>query len=398
MYVLRNYQKEAIKKGCDFFDSSSKKRPVIVLPTGAGKSIVIAHISKHVGNVIVLQPTAELLEQNYQKYQETIKGHPDLPNAAKYSASVGVKEKANVTFATIGSVYKKPEYFVEFPYAIVDECHNVPPKKKSMYTQFFSAINSRVLGLTATPFRNKKYIDPFSGERYTQVNLLNREVPKFFNEFLYIVQMKELVDMGYLCPINYIKMKWDGSFLRFNTTGAEYDETSVREALKQNQIIEKIPGILRQAFEKGQKSCLVFVNSVNEAKRLSEEVADSAYVHALAKKAERKKAIEDFKKGKIKVMFNVSVLNEGFDYPELDTIIIARPTASLTLYTQIIGRGMRNAPGKQKCSVVDLCGNLDRFGRLEDISLVKDENHGWILRTPNKILSGRPIKKIAGMT
>ena len=102
----------------------------------------------------------------------------------------------------------------------------------------------------------------------------------------------------------------------------------------------------------------------------------------------------DFKKGNLKTLFNVSVLTEGFDYPALDTVIIARPTMSLTLWVQMVGRVMRNSPGKIKGSVVDMCGNQDRFGKVEELRIEDDPKHGWVLRNDTKIISGRRLSEV----
>lgn len=404
MFTLRPYQEKAVDKAIEFFESNDLSKPMLVLPTGSGKSIIIAFITKRLkGQVLVLQPSKELLEQNYKKYHAITENNPELPVATVYSASVGVKQRGEITFATIGSIYKKAELFQDYKYILIDECHNVPPNngrgkgknaRASMYVKFLSELNSKVIGLTATPYRLKSYQDYFTQKKYSQINLLNRERPSFFNKFLYVVNLKEMYDGGYLCPVNYIEMKFDGSFLKFNSTGAEYTEESVKEAMTRNKVIDKIPGILDQAFKKEQKSCLVFVKWVSEAQRLASITPFSNYIHALTPKDERAKIIANFKKGNIKTLFNVSVLTEGFDYPELDTVIIARPTASLTLYTQMIGRGIRNAEGKEKCSVLDMCANLRKFGKIEDIRIEDDEKHGWVLRNNDKILSGKRIDEL----
>lgn len=395
MYTLRSYQEEAVTRAVDFFNSVGKHRPILELPTASGKSIIIAHIAKSLkSNVLVLQPSKELLEQNYIKYAEVTAEHPELPPATVYSASVGIKERGQVTFATIGSIYKNPELFSDVEYVIVDECHFVPLKRDSMYVSFFSEIDAKVLGLTATPYRLKTYTDPFSGKKYSKINLLNREKPSFFNKFLYNVPTSRMYEEGFLCPVNYITMNWDGSFLEFNSTGAEYSENSVKEALERNQIIQRIPGIVNQAFQKGQRSCLVFVRSVEEARHLASITPFSEYLHALTPKKDRARIIKSFKNGGIKTLYNVAVLTTGFDYPELDTIIVARPTMSLALFVQMVGRGIRIAPGKEKCSLVDMCGNLERFGRLEELRTENDEKEGWVLRNDTRILSGRRLDEL----
>lgn len=396
VYTLRKYQQDAVDRGVEFFNSTDRTRPILSLPTGSGKSIIIAYIVKALqGKVLVMQPSKELLEQNYKKYENVIKDHPDLEPASIYSASIGVKEVSRVTFAMIGSIVNKPELFQDIKYVIIDECHLVPPDKNSMYMRFLSQINAQVIGLTATPYRLKTYNDPWCmGKKFSKINLLNREKPFFFNRFIHITHTKQLYDEGFLCPVNYIEMQWDGSFLQVNSTGAEYSENSLKEAIERNEIIKKIPGILDQAFKKGRKNCLVFVRAVEEARHLASITPFSNYVHAETDKKDREQMIKAFKNGSIKTIFNVGILTTGFDFPELDTVIIARPTMSLTLYIQMIGRGIRIAEGKDKCSVLDMCGNIKRFGKIEDMRIECDEKDGWVLRNDKQVLSGRRLDEL----
>jgi len=397
MYQLRQYQSQAVEAAVSFFKSEERTKPILVLPTGAGKSLVIAFAVKQLaGNVVVLQPSKELLEQNYRKYAAVIKGHDELEPASVYSASVGIKERGRVTFATIGSIYKCPELFADTQYIIVDECHFVPPQRGSMYTQLFKALpNAKVLGLTATPYRLKTYNDPFAnGVKFSKINLLPRERPQFFNRFLFICQTKQMYDEGFLSPVNYVTTTWDGRFLKLNSTGAEYSDKSMEEVMERNEIIKRIPGILEQAFKKGRRACLVFVRTVDEARQLAAITPFSDYIHAETPKAEREKIISAYKGGGIKTLFNVSVLTTGFDFPELDTIIVARPTMSLALFVQMVGRGIRLADGKDHCTVVDMCGNLKRFGKIEELRIENDQQAGWVLRNDRHILSGRRLDEL----
>lgn len=164
--------------------------------------------------------------------------------------------------------------------------------------------------------------------------------------------------------------------------------------MSRNEIVERIPGILQQAYEKGRNASLVFVRQVHEAEHLAQITPFSEYVYALTKKKEREHVINGFKNGSIKTMFNVSVLTTGFDFPGLDNVVLARPTASLALYVQMIGRGLRPAEGKEYCTVVDMCGNLKRFGKLEELRIEDDPQHGWVLRNDKQILSGRRLDEI----
>lgn len=385
----RPYQNRATDAVLNFFESGqSKKHPIVIAPTGSGKSLIIAMVTQNLsGGVLVLQPTKETLEQNYTKFVA------NGGTASICSASMGSRDIGQVTFAMIGSVKKIPHLFDHARYIIIDECHLVPPKEGSMFTEFLNSIAAqskdvRIVGLTATAFRLKKYTDPFSGARYAQINMLMRERPHFFDSFLDITQIGDLYRDGYLCPIKYLPLAWENGSLKYNSTGAEFDDESVTKEIKRQKILEHIPGLVQQSIEKGRKHRLVFVSSVAAAEYLASTVPDSACVSSATKKKDRERILCDFRDGKIKTVFNVGVLTVGFDFPALDTIIIAQPTLSLTLYMQMIGRGIRLCDGKEDCAVVDMCGNVERFGHIEDIVYRQDENGKWMLHNGRKQLSG----------
>lgn len=391
MLALRDYQIKAVEAGLNHLrNGRTKDKATIIAPTGSGKSLIVAKMAQELENeVLVLQPSKELLEQNFAKY--TAYGG----EASLYSASVKSKEIGKVTFATIGSIKTKADLFKHVRYIIIDENHLVPPKHKSMYMSFLKELslytNFMVVGLTATPFRLKTYMSPFTGDTFSQLNLLPRERPSFFNKIIHVTQIKELVDTGYLATITYIPLVWDDTKLVVNTTGAEFDDRSVDRELERQQVHQRIPLVVKQARDKGRKFQLVFVKNVDDAEDLAMKVPDSACVSAMTKKNERERIIKDFKSGKIKTIFNVGVLTVGFDFPPLDTIIIARPTKSLALYMQMVGRGIRPSEGKKNCALVDMVGNIDRFSKIEEIRFEEVEGK-WEMRAGDKLLSGVPIE------
>lgn len=360
-------------------------RPIIVAPTGAGKSIYIADVANRLTDgILVLQPSKELLEQNYSKYIAY------GGRASIYSASAGKKEVGHVTFATIGSVVGVPELFDHVRYVIIDECHLVPPEKSSQYMKFLSRLKRvHVIGLTATPIRLKTYTDPFTDEKYSQLNVILHERPRFFNDVLYVTQIRELADRGFYTPIQYVNLPFEENLLQSNSTGADFSERSVIAAELQNKIESKLPEIIDAGLRKGRKHCLSFVRTVEQAERLAEKLPLSAVISAQTKPKERAAILEAFKSGKVKTVFNVNVLTVGFDFPELDFVTLSRPTMSLALYMQMIGRGVRPSPEKDKCVFVDLCGNIDRFGEIEDIHFGLDESgKKWQLTNKGKVLTG----------
>lgn len=390
MYTLRPYQEKAVQTAFNYFlRGSSKVNPILILPTGSGKSLVIARLTQMLkSDILVISPSKEILEQNYDKYE----GYGGT--ASIYSASKGVKEIGAITFATIGSIKTKSGDFAHVRYIIVDECHTLPPNQGSMFMGFLSQMSGiKVIGLSATPFRLKKYNDPFTGMPMSKINLLPRERPRFFNDIIHVTQISEMYEQGFLAPIKYIPLTWDNGSLKVNTTGAEYTDESIDSELKRQKVYERIPEIIKQSIEKGRKYRLVFVQNVDQAEALASKIPDSSCVSAKTPKKEREQIIQDFKSGKIKTVFNVGTLTVGFDFPALDTIIIARPTMSLALYMQMIGRGIRVHESKTHCALVDMCGNYDMFGGIEKLEYRKDHKGMWVLWNGDRILSGVKLEK-----
>lgn len=158
VYTLRDYQQQSSDAAVRFFgdSNSSKHNGIIILPTGAGKSLVIADIASRIDDpLIVLQPNREILQQNFDKLQSY-----GVWDCSVYSASFNSKEISRITFATIGSVMNHCEDFNRFRKILIDECHLVNPFG-GQYRDFIAAVKGRqVIGLTATPYRLGQTIDP----------------------------------------------------------------------------------------------------------------------------------------------------------------------------------------------------------------------------------------------
>lgn len=373
-YHLRDYQQQASDAAVAFFnDRKSKKNAIMVLPTGSGKSLVIADIASRLeGYTLVFQPSKEILEQNYRKLCSY-----DIMDCAIYSASFGRKDINRITFATIGSVKSCPEMFSHFQNIIVDECHLVNPRE-GMYKAFFKEVKCKVLGLTATPYRLSSSRD-FGSE----LKFITRTVPRVFSDVIYHVQVSTLLDLGYLAKLNYYQMNpsgWDENRLRTNSTGADYTDKSVIEEYERVDFYEYLVHIVMRLLRPKtgkRKGILVFTRFLKEAERLTMSIPGTAIVSGSTPKKDRERILNAFKAGDIQVVANVGVLTTGFDYPELDTVVMARPTMSLALWYQIVGRAIRPHPSKEAGWIVDLCGNVKRFGEVKDLRLVNTGNGKW---------------------
>lgn len=361
MYQLRDYQKASVEAAVNYFQTKSTRNGIIVLPTGAGKSLVIANIAYRLdAPVLIFQPSKEILEQNYGK----LLSYNTLIDAGVYSASFGRREVNKITFATIGSVKNRKELFSRFRYVIIDECHLVNAEE-GMYKDFIETNGCRVLGLTATPYR--LYSTRFQG---AMLRFITRTRKRIFTDVIYHVQVSELQRRGYLAPMNYYRMNVvDQSQLTLNSTGADYTERSLREYYQRIKFNDTLENIIHRLLVAGRTSILVFTRFVEEAEYLVRSVnAPAAVVSGDMNKRDRERVLDDFKTKRINVVANVGVLTTGFDFPELATVVLARPTRSLALYYQMCGRAIRPYEGKVSW-VVDLCGNYERFGRVDQLEL-----------------------------
>lgn len=379
-YELRKYQKKAVIAGLETF--MKKKRSVAVLPTGSGKSLVIANVAKELlGNTIVFQPNKEILEQNLEKMK--MFGYGD--ECAVFSASLGSKEVGKITFATIGSIYNRKELWGLFDNVIIDECHEINPEK-GMYKDFIKAHGGAVFGLTATPYRFHQFSDA-EEEKYVVAKFLHRTQPRVFSEISHITQIDELYRDGFLSPIDYeINDMYKHDEIKLNTTGRDFDDKSLRLYNREKDIVQLVSKAVRV---QNRHHILVFNKFVEEAEALRDKLNNygisSATISADTPTAEREQIISDFRNGDIRVVTNVGVLTRGFDFPELDCVILARPTQSVALYYQMIGRGIRVAEGKENVKVIDVCGNVQRFGKIEDFKIEARENHPSMLRLKSEV-------------
>jgi len=393
MITLRPNQEEPIRKAVEFFREKNPKPSLIVLPTAWGKSILTAFVAKETDDkIIVLQPSKELLEQNYLKYL-TLCGDFDC-RASIYSASFNSKVIGKVTYATIGSIKNIGATFRKYGFTkmLIDEAHLYPREADSMLGKFLAESGiTHVLGITATPVKLQSNTS-LDGEHYSKLVMLTSRSKKgnFFKDIIHVAQPSEMVRLGFWSPLKYQVGTFDGSLLVFNSTKSEYTEESVQRAYEANDIVSQI----RQAVTySGRKHILVFLPSVEDAKAFANRYPDSAAVYGDMDKKEREKVISGFKSGRIRIIFNVRVLSTGFDYTGIDCIILGISTASIALYYQIVGRATRIDPGKKDALIIDLGGNFDRFGKVEDIRFEK----GSIWRmfgTGDRLLSGMPIHEI----
>ncbi len=358
MYKLRPYQQAAVDSTLSHF-RKSRNPAVIVLPTGAGKSLVIAELARIArGRVLVLAHVKELVEQNHQKYCSY-----EL-EAGIYSAGLQRKNSSEkVIFGGIQSVARaEDDFFSDFSLLVIDECHRVSLEDDTQYNQVITKLRMAnpelcILGLTATPYR----LDTGWIYRYNYQGFLRSEESRAFQKCIYDLTLNQMIDGGYLTPpvqIDAPVASYDFSTLKLRPGSQSYNLADIEKILKDQKRVTPI--IIQNIIElsRDRKGVIIFTSSVRHAKEILEllPAGNSSIVVGDTPGEERDQVIDDFKKLKIKYLVNVSVLTTGFDAPHIDLIAILRPTESVSLYQQIVGRGLRLYEGKVDCLILDYTG------------------------------------------
>ena len=385
MIVPRPYQSEAVEAVYEHLRTKDNN-PCVVLPTGTGKSLVLAQIAKDAvekwnGRVLILAHVKELLEQNADKIRKLC---PEL-KIGIYSAGLRSRDTTEqVIVAGIQSMYNKACELDAFDLVVVDEAHAISSEGDGMYRTFLAdmkVINPhvRVIGLTATPFRLK------GGLICKPENILN--------EICYEAGLKEMIQQGYLSPLISRAGRAEANLANLHIRGGEFISDEVAAAMDNEALVTSA---CREIVEltRDRKSVLIFTASVDHCKHVAEKIQafsgkECAIVTGDTSPAERAEIIARFKgefipadlfgtpKPPLKFLANVNVLTTGFDAPNTDCVVMLRPTNSPGLLIQCAGRGTRLSPetGKSNCLFLDYGGNILRHGPLDMIK-VKEPGSG----------------------
>lgn len=355
---LREYQTRSLTMLYEWMERNSGN-PCVSLPTGSGKSVVIAELCRQAvtewpeTKILMLTRSKELIEQNYAKLR-TI--WPNAP-VGIYSASVGRKELGEpITIAGPLSIIKRLDQIGHIDLLICDECHDISHKDEGSYRKIISKLleinqNLRVIGYTASPFR--------MGHGYIT------DKPAIFDSLIEPVSIEELIFKGFLSPLRSKLPKFQIGTDGVKKRGGEYIESELQKVVDTKDNNERM---VNEVIEKAlnRKCWMVFCTGVAHAQHIADLLNEKG-IAAIAvtgdmPKTEREKAIEDFKSGKIKAVTNVNCLSTGFDHGEIDLLVMARPTCSPGIYLQQAGRGLRIADGKADCMVLDFAGVVEQHG------------------------------------
>ena len=368
MFQPRPYQVEAVSSLYQYFSTQSGN-PVLALPTGTGKSVIIAMFLQSIyyqfpnQRVMVLTHVKELIQQNYEKL---ITLWPAAP-AGVYSAGLRRRDlHRKITFAGIGSVAKRPQDFGHIDIVIIDEAHLVSSKDETMYKSFLNALRKvnpylKVIGLTATPYRLGTGRITDNGGIFTDICF----------DITGLHAFNRLIAEGYLAPLVPRQTKQTLNTEGVRMRGGEFVQSELQHAVDKYEITyNAIKESLELAHDR--RHWLVFASGVEHACNITDMLNDmgvpAVAIHSKMGDAARDQAIADFKAGKYRAAVNNNVLTTGFDFPAIDCIIVLRPTASTALWVQMLGRGTRPSPdtGKENCLVLDFAGNTRRLGPIND--------------------------------
>ena len=325
---LRDYQQQVI----NLILESNNNTQLYVLPTGAGKTIIFSKLTEILLNqnkkVLILAHRNILIEQ-IKKY-----------NGLNPNLRVDTKQ----------SYYNRLNFNAD--YVIIDEAHNVDIGKNSQYKAIIDRHkDSIIIGFTATPTRLDNGL--IYGEK------------KLFKQIDFSLTPMNLINKSYLVPYKVM--------IPFNFVDKEQgfsknlSEKKIEEIMTKKMLLDAVVDSYKNF---ARRKTLIFATSINHSELLQQELFKNGIIaksiHSNLHKDNINAILKDFNSQYLNCLINVNMLTEGFDEPQVDTLILARPTTSIALHRQIIGRGLRLSPNKVDCLVVDLVGNFNRLGDIND--------------------------------
>lgn len=389
-FKLRYYQRDSIDAVYDYWSEKPDGNPLIVIPTGGGKSPVLGTITEEMigfepqTRIVMATHVSELIEQNYAE----LMGLWPFAPAGIFSAGLGRREAhAQIVFGGIQTMWRHAARIGHVDLLIIDEAHMLPPDAQTMYGKFIAAlklINPKmlILGLTATPYR-------------TNSGMLTDGDDAMFDAIVYEISIRELIEKGFLCPLvskatATAKTMIDLSKLR--RSGGEFTDKSLKAVFDQGEVtkaaVDEIIGYAA-SNERPRRSWLLFCAGVDHAFSVRDAIRERGYscetVHGGMEKGERNQILEDLKSGKLTSVTNFGVLTTGTNIKRLDLIALLRATDSTQLYVQMCGRGTRLLGdtyeesirnGKEDCLVLDFGGNVRRHGPIDRVTIKKPGKGG----------------------
>jgi len=346
VFDLRPYQQAAVDGVRDSF-RAGRRRPLLVAPTGSGKTVIFSYITASAaakGNrTLVLVHRAELLEQCHRALDSM-----DVPHGL--IASGLTPDRSHLTqIASVQTLVRRFDRVLAPDLIVIDEAHHATAGAwASVLAQY---PNARVLGVTATPQR-------LDGKGLGQV----------FDDLIRGPEVTKLIDEGYLCkPVYYAPKTVD--LTGVHMVAGDYNRAEVAERMDRPTITGDAV-IHYRKYAEGQP-CIIFCTGIKHAEHVAQAFNASGYrfkvIDGTLAKEERARRVLDLSSGALQGLVSVDIVSEGFDLPCVSTAILLRPTASLSLHLQQIGRVLRPSPGKQRAVILDHVGNCRRHGLAEEV-------------------------------
>ncbi len=364
MIQLRPYQSAAIEAIYGYF-AENAGNPLIVLPTGTGKGLVIASFSARAiadwpdTRILIVTHVKELIAQNHA---EMLRLWPEAP-AGIYSAGLNKRDlHAQILFAGIQSIHKRAYDIQRCDLVLIDEAHLIPRTSNTMYRRFLgdlAVINPtlKIIGFTATPYR-------------LDSGMLHEGDGALFTDIAYEAGVAEMIAQGYLCEVVPKRTRTQLDTAGVGSRGGEFIAGQLEAAVDIAEVTASaVDEIVHHGAGRG--SWLVFCAGVDHAHHVRDAIRSRGVpceaILGETASAERDRVIAAYKRGEIRCLTNANVLTTGFNAPGVDLIAMLRPTKSVGLYVQMIGRGTRLANGKDNCLVLDFAGNVERHGPIDRI-------------------------------
>lgn len=364
--VLRDYQRESVEALWRYFEEHTGN-PLLVLPTGAGKSIVQAAFVRSVldaypeTSILCLTHVKELVEQNAAKLEALL----PWGTVGVYSAGLRRRELGRaVTVASVQSLARALRNLPPADLVIIDEAHLVPPKGEGQYRTVLDSLrvlnpHLKVIGMSATPYRLKS-------------GWLHEGEGRIFTDIAHEVEIGPLVKAGHLCRLRSKSGASEADLSKVSVRGGEYVLGELEAAFDKGDLIERTLDEV-EAHAADRKKWLLFCAGVKHAEHVLASLQLRGHRTELVTGEtpipERDAIISRFKAGELRALVNVAVLTTGFDAPDIDAVIMMRATKSPGLYYQMVGRGLRPHPSKSDTLVMDFGGNVLRHGPIDAITV-----------------------------
>ena len=348
----RQYQQDDVNYA---MHHGTDDRVIHCAPTGSGKTVIQAMIAKREmdrGNkTAILTPRNEIFGQTFDLCCDFIgAGNVTRLRARRQGESWNPVAPVHVvSWPTLVSRAKRTDWwFPRVDRVLVDECHlSMAPKILEILEHY--APKARIDGYTATPARQT-----------------GKGLGRFFTEIKHVTSVRRLIEQGFLAPCEY----WGGStpdMTGIRVVRGDYEKKKLSKACIK-LVGDAVDNWLRLAEE---RQTIVFAVDIAHCEMLAHKFVQvgikAASLHVRLPQDQRDRIVADFKSGKIQVLVNVSIASYGFDSPEVSCIQICRPTRSIVLHLQMIGRGMRPKPDGSECLVLDHAGNVRSLGFADDL-------------------------------